>query len=219
MKIFIIEDDPGIASMLQRGLEDEGHQVHLSDDGEEGAYQATVTHYDIIMLDWMLPGQSGIEVLRKLRREGVVTPVLMLTARGELEDKITGFRSGADDYLPKPFRFEELLVRLEALYRRSLGGAGSLLREGDLSIDIDRQIVLRGDRPLSLTQKEYELLLFFIKNKNRPLSPERIREHLWQESDFIESNVIQVTVYHLRQKIGKEKISTQRGVGYRFESA
>jgi DNA-binding response OmpR family regulator len=219
MKILIIEDDPGIASMLQRGLEDEGHQVHLCDDGEEGAYQAAVNRHDVIVLDWMLPVQSGIEVLRELRREEVETPVLMLTARGEIDDKVTGFRSGADDYLPKPFRFEELLVRLESLYRRCLGGASSLLHEGDLTIDLDRKTVKRGEQTLSLTQKEYELLLFLIRHKNQTLSPEMIREQLWGESDYVESNVIQVTIYHLRRKIGKEKIQTRRGMGYRFESA
>ena len=219
MKLLLIEDDPRIGDMLVRGLSEEGYEVTLSPDGEEGEYLARVHAYDLVILDWMLPGRSGPEILRAWREEGIAVPVLMLTALGEVADKVTGFRSGADDYLPKPFSFDELIVRLEALHRRSLGAAGRTLREGDLLIDLDNQTVTCNDQPLSLTQKEYELLRFLIAHKNQTVSPEMIRDRLWGDVEYIESNVIQVTVYHLRQKIGKEKIATQRGVGYRYETA
>ena len=218
MRLLLVEDDPRISEMLKRGLEEEGYRVACCDDGEEGEYLARENNYDLIILDWMLPEKSGIEVLRALRDEKIDTPILMLTARGEIDDKVTGFRSGADDYLSKPFSFDELLVRLEALYRRSLGSGSRLWHEGDLEIDLDNKAVKRGDAPLSLTQKEYELLLFLIGRKNQTVSAETIREQLWGDIEYIESNVIQVTVYHLRQKIGKDTIITQRGVGYRFES-
>jgi len=218
MKLLIIEDDPRTGAMLRRGLEEEGFEITLCDEGEEGEYLARNGHYDLILLDWMLPGKSGIEILRTLRDEGVLTPILMLTARGEIEDKVTGFQGGADDYLPKPFDFEELLARIRALYRRSLGGAQPLLHVGDLTIDLDRRLVRRDGSPLTLTPKEFELLLFFLQNKNKTLSIEAIRERLWNEMEYIDSNVIQVTVYHLRRKIGKEKIQTLRGTGYRFEA-
>ncbi len=219
MKLLIIEDDPRTGAMLRRGLEEEGYEITLCDEGEEGEYLARNGQYDLILLDWMLPGKSGIEILRSLRQEGVLTPILMLTARGEIEDKVTGFEGGADDYLPKPFDFEELLARIRALYRRSLGGAQPLLRVADLTIDLDRRLVRRDGQPLTLTPKEYELLLFFLRNKNRTLSTEAIRERLWSEMEYIDSNVIQVTLYHLRRKIGKEKIQTLRGAGYRFEAS
>ncbi len=219
MRLLIIEDDPRTGAMLRRGLEEEGYAITLCDEGEEGEYLARSGRYDLILLDWMLPGKSGIEILRSLRQEGVLTPILMLTARGEIEDKVTGFEGGADDYLPKPFDFEELLARIRALYRRSLGGAQPLLWVADLTIDLDRRLVRRDGKPLTLTPKEYELLLFFLRNKNRILSTEAIRERLWSEMEYIDSNVIQVTVYHLRRKIGKEKIQTLRGAGYRFEAS
>ncbi len=219
MKLLIIEDDPRTGAMLRRGLEEEGYEITLCDEGEEGEYLARSGRYDLILLDWMLPGKSGIEILRSLRAEGILTPILMLTARGEIEDKVTGFEGGADDYLPKPFDFEELLARIRALYRRSLGGAQPHLEVGDLTIDLDRRLVRRDGQPLTLTPKEYELLLFFLRNKNRTLSTDAIRERLWSEMEYIDSNVIQVTLYHLRRKIGKEKIRTLRGAGYRFEAS
>ena len=161
MNILIVEDDPAIGLMLKRGLEDEDYNITLCDNGEDGIYIAKTANFDVIILDWMLPLINGIEVIRRLRNDNINTPILMLTAKGEIEDKVTGFRNGADDYLPKPFRFEELLVRLEALYRRSLGAGNHILIEGDLTIDLDRKVVRRRDKTLSLTQKEYQLLLYF----------------------------------------------------------
>jgi len=217
MKLLIIEDDPRIGDMLKRGLEEEGYEITLCDNGEEGEYLAKNFKYDLILLDWMLPNKSGIKILRSLRQDEILTPILMLSARGEIEDKVIGFKGGADDYLAKPFSFEELLVRIQALYRRSLGGAQPLLKVGDLTIDLNRHTIKRNEESISLTTKEYELLLLFIKNKNRFISIEEIKEYLWRDIEYIDSNVIQVTVYHLRKKIGKDKIKTQRGLGYCFE--
>ena len=218
MRLLIIEDDPRTGDMLKRGLEEEGFDITLSNEAEEGEYLALNQHYDLIILDWMLPNKSGIDILRNLRIDNINTPVLMLTAKSELDDKIISFQNGADDYLSKPFDFEELLLRIKAIYRRSIGVVNkNILIEGDMSIDLDKHTLKRDGKSFTLTPKEYELLLFFIQNKNHYLNIDTIKERLWSEQDYIDSNVIQVTIYHLRRKIGKDKIKTQRGVGYCFE--
>ena len=214
MKILIVEDDPAIASLLERALEEEGWLTERASDGEEGLYRATMERYDLMILDWMLPGLSGPELLAKLRQEGNDIPVLMLTARGETADRVHGLRSGADDYLPKPFSLEELIERLRALYRRSVGSGSNRLEAGLLSVDLgERRVYLEGE-PLALNRKEYELLLFLMKHRGAPVSNRMIEEQLWSDEEFLQSNVIQVTIYNLRKKIGKERIRTSRGMGY-----
>ena len=173
--------------------------------------------YDVIVLDWMLPNKSGIEILKSLKQKGITTPIIILTAKNMLQDKINGIKTGADDYLTKPFEYEELLVRVEALYRRSVNSGSSVIRLKNLTIDIDNKIVKKDDELLKLTRKEYELLAFFIKNKNTVISKEMIEEQLWNNETFVNSNVISVTMHHLRAKIGKGMISNSRGLGYRLE--
>ena len=219
MKILIIEDDAHILSFLERGLREEGHLVESSGNGEEGAYLAKLYPYDVIILDWMLPGKSGLEVLRDLRANGVTTPVLMLTAKGETADKVEGLREGADDYLAKPFAYAELLARLEALYRRTLSGGGNRISIRDITIDLDTKSVIRGEERIMLTQKEYELLLFLVKHKNAFVSAAMIEEQLWSVGTSVQSNVVQSTIYHLRKKIGKSLIKSFRGLGYRIDDA
>jgi len=214
MKILIVEDDPAIASLLERTLEEEGWRSVTVDDGEEGLYRAEMEPFDLMILDWMLPGLSGPELLERLRREGNEVPVLMLTARGETADRIEGLRKGADDYLSKPFSLEELIERVRALYRRSLGSGGNRIEAGPLQIDLaQRRVFLEGEE-LILKRKEYELLLFLLKHRGAPVSKRMIEEQLWESETFLQSNVIQVTIYNLRKKIGRERIRTSRGMGY-----
>ncbi|WP_024786713.1 MULTISPECIES: response regulator transcription factor [unclassified Lebetimonas] len=216
MKILLVEDDEKIVSFLKRGLEEEGKKVDFALDGEEGEYLAEINNYDLIIIDWMLPKMSGIEIIEHLRKEKINTPILMLTAKGELSDKIKGFKSGADDYLTKPFEFEELLVRIEALIRRNLKTYQNILKIKDLEIDLNTKEVKKDNKIIKLTAKEYELLLFMIKNKNAYISNEKIKDELWREKEYIDNNVIAVTMYHLRKKVG-DIIKNYRGLGYRLE--
>jgi len=217
MKILIIEDDKNILSFLKRGFEEDGYIIDSAIDGIDGEYLAIMNSYDVIILDWMLPNKSGIEILKSLKLKGITTPIIMLTAKNMLKDKINGIKTGADDYLTKPFEYEELLVRVEALYRRSVNSGSNIIKIKNLTIDIDNKIVKKDDELLKLTRKEYELLSFFIKNRNAVISKDMIEEQLWNNETFINSNVISVTMHHLRAKIGKDMISSNRGLGYKLE--
>jgi DNA-binding response OmpR family regulator len=217
VKILLIEDDTHIVSFLERGLVEEGHSIDISLDGEEGEYLASINTYDLIILDWMLPSKNGIEILNSLRKKDILTSVLILTAKGEIDDKVLGLNSGADDYLSKPFSFKELIARIDAIYRRSLSDGKNTILINDLNIDISKKIVKKEDIEIFLTAKEYELLLFLIKNKNSMVSNGMIEEQLWNNEEFTNSNVIQVTIYHLRKKIGKDLIKSFRGLGYKIE--
>ena len=217
MKMLIIEDDENILSVLKRGFEEENYIIDSSYDGEEGEYLALTNSYDIILLDWMLPNKDGIEILENVRAKGITTPIIMLTARDEIDDKVNGLTKGADDYVGKPFSFKELLARVNALYRRSLSTITNKFQLHDISIDIDLKVVSKNDNEITMTQKEYELLLFLIKNKNQLVSNAIIEEQLWNNEEYINSNVIQVTIYNLRKKLGKEFIKSSRGLGYKIE--
>ena len=217
MKILIIEDDENILAVLKRGFEEEEYIIDSAIDGEEGEYLATINKYDMILLDWMLPSKNGIEVLASLRQKNINTPLIMLTAKDDVEDKIKGLTNGADDYVSKPFSFKELLARVNALYRRTLSSTTNILQIQNVSIDIDAKIVKKDNEKIIMTNKEYELLLFLFKNKNKLVSNSMIEEQLWNNEEYINSNVIQVTIYNLRKKLGKEFISSSRGLGYRIE--
>lgn len=217
MKILLIEDDPNILSLLKRGLVEDGHSIETSEDGEEGEYLASMNNYDLIILDWMLPNKEGIEILKSLRKKNITTPVLMLTAKSEIDDKVLGLNHGADDYLSKPFSYKELIARIEAIYRRSLSDGKNEIIINDLTIDMNKKIVKKENVEISLTAKEYELLLFLINNKNSMVSNGMIEQQLWNNEEFINSNVIPVTIYHLRKKIGKNQIKSFRGLGYKIE--
>ena len=217
MKLLIIEDDENILSLLRRAFSEDGYVVDSAMDGENGEYLALMNRYDVIVLDWMLPLKNGIEVISSLREKNITTPTIMLSAKGETEDKIVGLKHGADDYLSKPFSFAELEVRVAALYRRNVSQGVTLLKIGDIEIDSDSKIVTKDEQRVELTSKEYELLMFFFKNKNAYVSSAMIEEQLWNNQEYINSNVIQVTVYHLRKKLGKELIKSNRGLGYKVE--
>ncbi len=217
MKMLIIEDDENILSVLKRGFEEENYIIDSSYDGEEGEYLALTNSYDMILLDWMLPNKDGIKILENVREQGIKTPIIMLTAKDDIDDKVNGLTKGADDYVGKPFSFKELLARVNALYRRSLSTTTNKFQLHDISIDIDLKIVSKNNTELVMTQKEYELLLFLIKNKNQLVSNTIIEEQLWNNEEYINSNVIQVTIYNLRKKLGKEFIKSSRGLGYKIE--
>lgn len=217
MKILIVEDDENILSFLKRGFEEEGYIIDSSSDGEEAEYLITTSHYDLIILDWMLPNKSGIEVLQSIRKQSITTPIIMLTAKDDIDDKVLGLTYGADDYMSKPFSFKELQARATALYRRSSSLNTNIIEIKNLTIDIDAKSVKKDGNDLLLTQKEYELLLFLIKNKNKIVSNNMIEEQLWGNEEYINSNVIQVTIYNLRKKISKDFIKSSRGLGYKIE--
>jgi len=218
MKILVVEDEERVAHFIQKGLKEEGHAIDLSFDGEDGEFLAEVNDYDLIILDLMLPKKSGITVCRELRDRGIATPVLMLTARDSVEDKVRGLDAGADDYLAKPFAFEELLARVRALLRRRSESKSPTLKIADLELDPISRRVTRGGKAIRLTTKEYALLEYLLRNPRKVLSRTLIGEHVWDMNFDPESNVIDVYVSHLRSKVDKgfdiPLIHTLRGQGY-----
>jgi len=218
MRILVVEDEPKMAKALQKGLQEEQYAVDVAHDGEAALAQARAADYDLVVLDWMLPGLPGVDVLRTLRAEGVSTPVLLLTAKDAVGDRVRGLDSGADDYLTKPFAFEELLARVRALLRRG-SAAPELkpLRVADLELDPATRTAARAGQPIELSPKEFALLEYFMRNPDRVLSRTLLSERVWGEFDTL-TNVIDVYVHHLREKIDKEfarkLLHTVRGVGY-----
>ena len=218
MRILLAEDDQRIANFVIKGLRENAYAVDAAADGEDALYQAAINTYDLIILDVMMPLKNGFEVCRELRKEGVKTPVLMLTARDAVEDRISGLDYGADDYLTKPFEFGELLARLRALLRRSGEIRPPKIVVEDLEIDTTAQTVRRGGREISLTTKEYTLLEFLAREKGKVVGREEIAEHVWDENFDVFSNLIEVYMNRLRSKIDEgfpvQLIHTKRGAGY-----
>jgi len=224
MKILVIEDEHLIATSIKKGLEQEHYVVDIAFDGIKGFDLASSGDYDLILLDLMLPGMDGLTVCQQLRQQNCHTPVLMLTAKSQLEDKIKGLNSGADDYLTKPFAFEELLARVRALSRRPQKATGIVLSIGDLTLDTVNFIVKRGDKEISLSSKEYSLLECFLRHPNQILTKDQIIQHVWSYESDILPNTIEVYIRNLRQKIDlpfKNKpplIQTVRGFGYKISN-
>ena len=218
MRLLLVEDEAKVASFIRRGLEAERYAVDVAADGNCGLELAQTYSYDLIILDLMLPGLSGTEVLRRVRQQSEHVPVLVLTARDALADKVQHFEAGADDYLTKPFAFAELLVRVKALLRRGAVSRANTLRVGDLELDRVTQQVRRGGQRLELTAKEYALLEYLMLNAGRVLSRTMIIEHVWDQSFDGATNIVDVYVRHLRNKVdephGSKLIRTVRGVGY-----
>lgn len=217
MKILVVEDEHKIAGSIKRGFEQELWSTDVAYDGEEGFDLASTGNYDVIVLDIMLPKMDGVSVCKKLRQENIDTPVLMLTAKGTLGDKVDGFDSGADDYLVKPFAFEELLARVKALSRRPKALSKNILKVSDLSLNTDTFLVTKAGKPVELSKKEYSLLEFLMKNKGKIVSKEKITEHVWDYDSNILPNTIEVFVGYLRNKLGKNIIKTVRGFGYKIQ--
>jgi DNA-binding response OmpR family regulator len=218
MRLLIAEDEPDAAAVVARGLREHAYVVDVAPDGVAALERAYVTEYDVIVLDVMLPGVDGLEVCRRLRTRGIAVPILMLTARGDVEDRVAGLDAGADDYLPKPFHFPELVARIRALLRRGPALDGSVLSIADLTIDTRTRRVERGGRPIELTTKEYTLLAYLTRRQGQIVTRADISEHVWDEHFDPMSNVIEVYVQRLRRKIDDgydvKLIRTRRGAGY-----
>jgi DNA-binding response OmpR family regulator len=224
MRILVVEDERKVASFLRQGLVEEGHAVEVVGDGAAALdLLLDGPPYDLVVLDLMLPKRDGFEVLKSLRARRIDTPVLVLTARDNVSDKVVGLDLGADDYLTKPFAFEEFLARVRALLRRGGGQRAPVLRLGDLTLDPATRVVTRGKRRITLTAREYALLEYFLRNPNRVLSRPMIAQHVWGLDFDSESNIIDVYVGYLRRKIdgdGEPRLlHTVRGAGYTMGTA
>ncbi len=218
MRILVIEDDPTVGQYVKRGLEEHRCAVDLTTDGEEGERRASSEAYDLVVLDMRLPGKSGIEVLHSLRAKGFERPVLVLTAQDAVDAKVATLRAGADDYVTKPFAFEELLARVEALARRPRALASPVLQVGDLVIDQATREVRRGGEVIELTPKEYTVLEYLARHAGRVMSRTLITEYAWGYHFDPGTNIVDVVINHLRKKIdakhARKMITTVRGVGY-----
>jgi two-component system OmpR family response regulator len=218
MRVLVVEDDPDISRQLKLALGDAGYAVDHAPDGEEAQFLGDTEPYDAIVLDLGLPKVDGVSVLERWRKDGVATPVLILTARGAWSEKVAGFDAGADDYLTKPFHTEELLARLRALVRRSAGHASSTLTLGKLRLDPRAARASLDGEPLRLTSLEYRLLHYLMMHQGRVISRTELVEHLYDQDFDRDSNTIEVFVGRLRKKIGSDRIETVRGLGYRLST-
>lgn len=218
MRILVIEDEKKIADFIKRGLKEEGYAVDIAHDGEEGHFMAKTNEYDLILLDLMLPKMDGLEVCRALKKEGVHVPIIMLTAKDAVKDKVAGLDSGADDYLTKPFAFEELLARARAIFRKKGSSVTEPIKIDDLVMDIITHKVTRAGKEIELTSKEYSLLEYLMRNEGKVVTRTMISEHVWDADFDTFTNVIDVYINYLRKKIDignrKKLIHTIRGRGY-----
>jgi two-component system OmpR family response regulator len=221
VRVLVVEDEVKLAGLIRRGLREEGVLADVAITGEDALWMAEATVYDVVVLDLMLPGIDGFETCRRLRGDGVRTPILMLTARDAVEDRIAGLDTGADDYLAKPFDFGELLARLRALARRGPAEHGAVLRVGDLELDPAARSVRRGDTEIPLSTKEFQLLEVFMRRPGEVLSRFQLLEGAWDTEYEHRSNVIDVYVRYLREKVdrpfGVTTLETVRGAGYRLK--
>lgn len=218
MRLLLVEDDEGIISFLEKGLREAKYALDVARNGDDALYKASLNEYDAIILDIMIPGRDGLQVCRELRRAGSRVPVIMLTARDDVRDRVLGLDVGADDYLTKPFQVSELLARLRALMRRGPALKSTVIEIGDLQVDTSAQTVSRAGRMLALTAREYALIEYLARNAGRVISRSELIEHVWDERYDSFSNVIDVHINHLRQKLDrasdKPLIHTRRGAGY-----
>ncbi len=221
MRVLVVEDEPKMAELLKRGFGEEGHAADIASSGEEALWMATASFYDAIVLDVMLPGIDGFATCRQFRAKGIWTPVLLLTARDAVADRVEGLDTGADDYLVKPFSFSELLARLRALVRRAPGERPTTLEVDDLRLDPASRRAWRGDVELSLTSKEFALLELFMRHAGETLSRLQLLDGAWDMAFESRSNIVDVYIRYLRGKIdrpfGRETLETVRGHGYRLQ--
>jgi heavy metal response regulator len=222
MRLLVVEDEKKVSSFIKKGLEEEGYAVDVASDGETGLQMALDRVHDLIILDIQLPKRDGLSLLHELRQEKVTTPVLLLTVRATIEDKVLGLDAGADDYLTKPFAFQELVARTRSLLRRRPEGKPAALQVADLTLDPARRLVFRDNRRIDLTAKEFALLDYFMRNPGRVLTRTMIAEHVWDYDFDSMTNVIDVYVNYLRKKIDSDQeqklIHTIRGVGYMLKA-
>lgn len=219
MRILVVEDEVKIANSLKRGLEAEGYVVDVAHDGDQAEVLASTTEYDLAILDWMIPGKyDGLGLVKLWREQGGQTPILMLTAKTTIGDRVSGLDTGADDYLPKPFSFDELLARVRALLRRPKAHAGNNLVSGPLNLDIASKIVRLDDEIIHITAKEFQLLEYLLRHTGEVVSKERLLTHIWSDEDRVQENTVETFIGHLRKKLRPHDglIVTVRGYGYRL---
>lgn len=220
MRVLVVEDQKKIVSFIKKGLEEEGMIVDACEDGDEGYALATTEPYDALVLDIMLPGRDGLSILKNLRKQKNPVPVVILTARSELDERLEGLNLGADDYLTKPFYIEELAARLRTVVRRASGETTHILKVEDLKMDLIQRTVTRGETAVDLSRREYALLEFLMRTPGRVLTRTQITEHVWQYGFDPETNLVDVYIKRLRKKIDEDSdeklIETVRGVGYRI---
>ena len=222
MRILVVEDEPGVAQFIRQGLTEAGYAVDVAREGREGLEYTFAADYDVIVLDIMLPKMNGLEVLREIRNQGVKTPVLLLTARDGVDDRVRGLDTGADDYLVKPFAFPELLARIRALLRRPPLQAGTVLKMADLEMDAATREVRRAGKAIDLSPREFSLLELLLRHPNQVLTRTQIVEHVWNFNFYSDMNVVDVYIGYLRRKIDRDfepsLIQTIWGVGYRMSA-
>ncbi|MCW9035422.1 MAG: response regulator transcription factor [Alphaproteobacteria bacterium] len=216
MRVLIVEDDPGIARQIEVTLREAGYAIDLAFDGEEGHFLGDTEPYDVIILDLGLPGIGGLNVLERWRNDGRTMPVLILSARDTWREKVTGLRTGADDYLAKPFEMDELIARVEALVRRDAGHGSPILKCGGVKLDTTSQKAFLGNTLLTLTAMEYRLLSYLMHHQEKVISKTELTEHIYEYNDDRDSNIIEVMISRLRNKIGADYIKTYRGRGYQL---
>lgn len=216
MKVLVVEDNKQFRKTICEHLREEGFAVDVAGDGEEGLYKASLSMHDVVVLDVMLPVISGFEVLSRLRAKGNTVPVIFLTARGSLDDRLAGLNGGADDYVVKPFEMAELVARIKASLRRSRGAPRPVLEVGAVRLDTVAKVALLNGVRVELTAREYALLEMLVLNRHKVISREEIYDRLYDENDDSISNLVEAYVYRLRQKFGKSCIETRRGMGYQF---
>jgi two-component system OmpR family response regulator len=217
MRVLVVEDEPDLVTVLAQALREDGYAVDTATDGADGLFKARGVPYDAIVLDLMLPRMDGLTVLRELRGAGRTTPVLVLTARDALQDRVKGLDGGADDYLTKPFELAELAARLRALIRRAAGKASAVIELGDVSVDTAAKVVRKGGEPAPLTAREYALVELLALHRGELVTRSMIYDHLFDEEDDTLSNLVDVHVSNVRRKLGKDFITTRRGHGYLIE--
>ncbi len=221
LRVLVVEDEPKVLHNLDDGLRQAGFEVHGAVTGDDGARLAASRRFDCVILDWMLPGRDGLQILKDLRRSGAATPVLLLTARDAIDDRVLGLESGADDYLIKPFAFAELLARIRALLRRGRSEPETVLRAGDLVLDLLKRHASRDGMTIELNNREFEVLEYLIRHKNEPVTREMLGLEVFKEPGYAYTNVIEVYINLLRKKIElagqTPRIVTLRGVGYRLQ--
>lgn len=223
MRILLIEDELKIANALNRGLRQENYTVEVCNDGDSGLSAALHDEYDIMIIDRMLPGKEGVEIIKEVRKAGVKTPIIVLTAKGQIRNRVEGLNAGADDYMVKPFSFEELLARIRALLRRPSDTVDNVLKVGDLTMDTSRLEVRRNGKRIKLTSTEYALLEYMMRNVGHTLSKDKIIGHVWDFDADILPNTVEAYIGSLRRKVdkpfkGPQLIHTLRGFGYRIEA-
>lgn len=220
MKVLLVEDERKVADFVQDAMEEQGFAVDLQTNGDDAYAAARTQEYDVIVLDIMLPGRDGLSILRQLREQGHDVPVILLTARGELNERLEGLELGADDYVSKPFYVEELIARIHAVARRASGNSVSILQAGDLTVNLLTREVTLGEQQIELTRREFSVLEYLMRSRGRVLTRTQMLEHIWGYDFDPDSNVVDVYVRRVRRKIDpdgeREFIETVRGVGYRF---